>query len=236
MIRKPTAVIVGTGLAGGNAAVTLRQEGWPGRILMLGDEPGIADLSAFWDFDLSPHSLTGMRAWLTERYGTLAALNQQWGTTFTNWDAVTPDTTNEAMKRTDHNFSSWSDFKEWMDVSFARALKTGTDAVHSVDPTAYVAIEGAQQILLEKDQLDITTSPNFGPLLARLSAKSYLVYGVVTEICVRLAAFGLLKTGRRVEIVTDAVQALDENAARKMFAEFERAGGHLTTAGAVFAL
>jgi 3-phenylpropionate/trans-cinnamate dioxygenase ferredoxin reductase subunit len=36
-----TAVIVGTGLAGGNAAVTLREEGWPGRIVMLGEEPGI---------------------------------------------------------------------------------------------------------------------------------------------------------------------------------------------------
>jgi 3-phenylpropionate/trans-cinnamate dioxygenase ferredoxin reductase component len=36
-----TAVIVGTGLAGGNAAVTLRQEGWTGRIVMLGEEPGI---------------------------------------------------------------------------------------------------------------------------------------------------------------------------------------------------
>jgi 3-phenylpropionate/trans-cinnamate dioxygenase ferredoxin reductase component len=36
-----TAVIVGTGLAGGNAAVTLREEGWPGRIVMLGAEPGI---------------------------------------------------------------------------------------------------------------------------------------------------------------------------------------------------
>jgi len=37
----PTAVIVGTGLAGGNAAVTLREEGWRGRIVMLGAEPGI---------------------------------------------------------------------------------------------------------------------------------------------------------------------------------------------------
>src|SRR5258707_4571361 len=34
-------VIVGTGFAGGNAAVTLREEGWRGRIVMLGDEPGI---------------------------------------------------------------------------------------------------------------------------------------------------------------------------------------------------
>jgi 3-phenylpropionate/trans-cinnamate dioxygenase ferredoxin reductase component len=36
-----TAVIAGTGLAGGNAAVTLREEGWRGRIVMLGKEPGI---------------------------------------------------------------------------------------------------------------------------------------------------------------------------------------------------
>jgi 3-phenylpropionate/trans-cinnamate dioxygenase ferredoxin reductase subunit len=36
-----TAVIVGTGLAGGNAAVTLREGGWSGRIVMLGAESGI---------------------------------------------------------------------------------------------------------------------------------------------------------------------------------------------------
>ena len=41
MTSQQTAVIVGTGLAGGNAAVTLREEGWLGRIVMLGEEPGI---------------------------------------------------------------------------------------------------------------------------------------------------------------------------------------------------
>jgi len=49
-----TAVIVGTGLAGGNAAVTLREEGWPGRIVMLGAEPGIP-------FGRPPLSKTYMR-------------------------------------------------------------------------------------------------------------------------------------------------------------------------------
>ncbi len=33
-------MIVGTGVAGGNAAATLREEGWRGRIVMLGEEPG----------------------------------------------------------------------------------------------------------------------------------------------------------------------------------------------------
>ena len=39
--REQSVVIVGTGLAGGNAAVTLREEGWRGRIVLLGAEPGI---------------------------------------------------------------------------------------------------------------------------------------------------------------------------------------------------
>jgi len=110
----------------------------------LGDESGIADLAAYWDFDFSDHSLVEMRVWLRERYGSLPALNAQWGTSFAYWDAVMPETANETMKRTDGNHSAWSDHKEWMDVSFARALKMGVDAVRSVDPAAYVGIAGAQ--------------------------------------------------------------------------------------------
>ena len=110
----------------------------------LADESGVADLAAFWDFDFSDQSLAEMRTWLRERYGSLAALNRQWGTRFATWDLVTPETTNEAMKRTDDNFSSWADHKEWMDISFARALKAGVDGVTSVDPDAYVAIGGGQ--------------------------------------------------------------------------------------------
>src|SRR5262249_52004653 len=85
-----------------------------------------------------------MRQWLRQRYGTLAALNRQWGTSFATWDLIMPMTTSEAMKRTDDNFSAWADFKEWMDICYASALKMGNDAVRSVDPDAYVGIGGAQ--------------------------------------------------------------------------------------------
>jgi hypothetical protein len=110
----------------------------------LGDETGIGDLAAFWDFDFSPRSLAGMRDWLNERYGSLAALNEQWGTAFGRWEQVEPMTTDEAMKRSDQNFSAWADFKEWINVVFARALKSGTDAVHAADSNAVSAIEGGQ--------------------------------------------------------------------------------------------
>jgi hypothetical protein len=110
----------------------------------LGDESGIADLAAFWDFDFSDQSLAELRVWLKERYGTLAVLNRQWGTQFASWDLVTPQTTAEAMNRSDGNYSSWADQKEWMDIAYARALRMGADAVHSVDPKAFVGIAGAQ--------------------------------------------------------------------------------------------
>ena len=83
-----------------------------------------------------------------------------------------------------------------------------------------------QQIIIEKQTLDCFSNPKLSPLLAELNADRYVVYGVVTEICVRLAIFGLLKTGKRVELVTDAVKALDDSAANKMVAEFLAAGGH----------
>ena len=110
----------------------------------LGDETGIADLAAFWDFDLSPESLTGFRGWLKQGYGTLDALNAEWGTSFGRWDDVAPMLTDAALQRSDGNFAAWADFKAWMDESFARALRQATDAVHAADQAALAGIEGAQ--------------------------------------------------------------------------------------------
>ncbi len=133
------------------AAITARLDGVvrsqaPDRPLFynLGDETGIGDLSANWDFDLAPASLAAMRAWLRTQYADLEALNRQWGSRFHTWDEVVPELTDDAMRRTDDNFSAWADFKAWMDVAFAAALRRGTDAVHRADPAALAAIEGAQ--------------------------------------------------------------------------------------------
>jgi nicotinamidase/pyrazinamidase len=93
--------------------------------------------------------------------------------------------------------------------------------------------DGAEQLILEKQELDCFSNPHLMPLLRELNADRYVVYGVVAEICVKFAAFGLLKTGKRVEVVTDAVKALDDAAGSKAFAEFTAAGGHLITASEV---
>lgn len=104
-----------------------------------------------------------------------------------------------------------------------------------VIPPADVAerIDGYQQILLEKRHLDVFTNPNLDSILQALGAERYVVYGVVTEYCVRLAAFGLLKTGKRVEIVTDAIRSLNESDGERVLNDFTAAGGVLTTSAAL---
>jgi hypothetical protein len=110
----------------------------------LGDESGIGDLAAAWDFDRAPESLSRFRAWLHTQYADLNALNLQWGAAYRVWDEVMPELTDAALRRTDGNYSAWSDFKAWMDIAFADAVQTGTAAVHEADPSALSALEGGQ--------------------------------------------------------------------------------------------
>ena len=69
-----------------------------------------------------------------------------------------------------------------------------------------LAIEGAQQIVVEKQNTNAFTVPNLSRVIERLAADRFVVYGVVTEICVLFAARGLLKLGKPVVIVIDAVE------------------------------
>lgn len=87
-----------------------------------------------------------------------------------------------------------------------------------------------QQILLEKQTLNIFESRHADELLERLGKDAeFVVFGVVTEYCVRLAAKGLLDRGRRVAILGDAVATLKKEDGNSALAELERAGARLTT-------
>lgn len=90
-------------------------------------------------------------------------------------------------------------------------------------------IDNAAQIIIEKQTLDCFMNPNVHSLLALIGAQRYIVYGVVTEICVRYAAFGLLETGARVELVTDAIKSLNPSDERDTLERFQAQGGVLTT-------
>ena len=125
-------------------AVVQAQRGDHPLFYNLGDETGIGDLAAAWDADISPPALVAFRAWLGTVYPDLPALNRQWGTDYARWSDVMPELTDAALRRTDGNFSAWEDFKAWMDVAFADAVRMGTAAVHAADPAALAALEGGQ--------------------------------------------------------------------------------------------
>lgn len=87
-----------------------------------------------------------------------------------------------------------------------------------------------QQVVLEKQQLDVFTNPNTEPLVEQLGRPDVVLYGVVTEICVVRAARNLLRQGCRVTLVEDAMAALDAAKARSCLNELIGQGARITEA------
>jgi len=83
----------------------------------------------------------------------------------------------------------------------------------------------AGQIVLNKRSVDCFTIPELPALLEQLRVEHAVVYGVVTEICVKHAVFGLLDRGIRVTLVEDAVRAIDEQQAAAMIRDMQARGG-----------
>src|SRR5450755_4729687 len=90
------------------------------------------------------------------------------------------------------------------------------------DPGTTLPLDFAQyqQILLEKQTLDIFESRHAEELVERLDKDAkFVVFGVVTEYCVRFAAKGLLERGRRVCVVEDAIETLSAQDGNRTIAE-----------------
>lgn len=87
-----------------------------------------------------------------------------------------------------------------------------------------------QQVVLEKQTLDVFDNPNTEKVLAHFPQDvEFVVFGVATEFCVNLAAKGLLDCGRRVALVTDAIETIDPKEGRRTLDELARRGARLIT-------
>ncbi len=85
------------------------------------------------------------------------------------------------------------------------------------------------QILVEKDALDLFTNPNIDALLAHFSVDECFVYGVLTEFCVRHAIMGLLARGHKVSLIPDATAHLSAAEADRVLQHFVAAGGQVVS-------
>jgi nicotinamidase/pyrazinamidase len=107
------------------------------------------------------------------------------------------------------------------------------------EPTAALPPDLAQyqQILLEKQTLDIFESQHADELVKRLGKNAeFVVFGVVTEYCVRLAAKGLLERGHRVSVVKDAIETLKREDGERTVAELQALEAKFITTDQALAL
>jgi nicotinamidase/pyrazinamidase len=107
------------------------------------------------------------------------------------------------------------------------------------EPTASLPqdLSQYQQIHLEKQTLDIFESRHAAELVKRLGhAAEFVVFGVVTEYCVRFAAKGLLERGRRVSVVKDAIETLKPEDGERTVAELQALGAKFITTDQALAL
>jgi len=98
-----------------------------------------------------------------------------------------------------------------------------------------------QQVIVEKQTLDVFDNPNTEIILQRLGSftnpdAEFAVFGVVTEYCVRLAAKGLLERRRRVALVSDAIETLNPADGRKALDELTALGARSITTDQALAL
>src|SRR5579872_5743382 len=86
------------------------------------------------------------------------------------------------------------------------------------------------QVILEKQTLDVFDNPHAAELVEQLGADAeYVVFGVVTEYCVRCAARGLLERGRKVDGVSDAIETLNPVDGAHTLNELQALGARLVT-------
>jgi nicotinamidase/pyrazinamidase len=96
-----------------------------------------------------------------------------------------------------------------------------------------VAVEGAPQVVVEKQTVDVFQTVTIRRIIEALKGDHFVIYGVVTEVCVACAARGLLEAGKRVTVVTDAIQALTAQASERTLEELRAAGARITGASAL---
>lgn len=98
-------------------------------------------------------------------------------------------------------------------------------------------LDDFQQVVIEKQTLDVFDNPNTEKLLAQFPREAeFVVFGVVTEFCVNLAAKGLLNRSRRVALVTDAIETIDPREGERTLRELARQGARLITTDKALAL
>jgi len=92
-----------------------------------------------------------------------------------------------------------------------------------VDRNLLEAVQKHQQIIVEKQSLDLFSNPVAERLLRVLPPRA-IVFGVTTEYCVKLICLRLRRLGVHTAVVSEAIRALAPAAEKKALEEMRLAG------------
>jgi hypothetical protein len=133
----------------------------------IADEYGLGRRDYPFDYDLGPDCISQFITWLQGQYGTIGALNAQWGTGFSSFsdlsDPINAPQYGEAaliitqeMKDREYplyeqdtaakNFSPWSDFRRHMELTMANAMQLCVNAARGIDATVPIGWEGGETV------------------------------------------------------------------------------------------
>ena len=113
-----------------------------------GDENSLTLWDTPFDFCFSEHTLKAFRAWLKTQYSGLDGLNAAWRTAFRSWDAVMPDTTEEARARAartgERSYAAWADHRRFMELTFCETIDRVARMLHERMPEVPLDMSGTQ--------------------------------------------------------------------------------------------
>jgi hypothetical protein len=163
--------------AGPRAESAARARPW---LWSLGRDVSLADDDGGLDFCRSPRCARAFIAELHRRHDDIASLNKRWGSTFRGWMDVRAATVNETvnalqgpggdLSRAGPKLASWSDQREFMDLTWIGILRDSRELIRSVARRAPVGLGGVDfpgiftgadptRLLRELDWVDVRARP-----------------------------------------------------------------------------
>jgi nicotinamidase-related amidase len=91
-------------------------------------------------------------------------------------------------------------------------------------------LQRTQQAIFTKNHRDPFSNPKMDRLLTEMPARRFVIFGVSTEVSVRLLALGLLRRARQVTIIHDACGSFNPEEAAMSLRQLDVKGCKLATA------
>ncbi|HUS81488.1 MAG TPA: alpha-amylase family protein, partial [Armatimonadota bacterium] len=119
--------------------VAQRAAPWSTSDFSLGDENHL--VSGNYDLCFSDTCIADFRRWCEEQYGTIAALNAEWGSNYASFAEVMPSTLDQAKES--GNYPPWVDHRLHMESVWAEIHAYSASVIRETVPGARVGYEGS---------------------------------------------------------------------------------------------